>query len=113
MASAYEQKKPDLQFTGDLVPYLVDKRAGLTPDAIYSECPFSALTYDEGYHYITYRDFANGVEGADRWLQNCKFRARTLRLWHFILDGANRKLIANSVNFYTLGMDSLKAVALV
>ena len=71
MASALEQKKPVLQFTGDLVPCLVYKRAGLTPHATYSGCPFSALTYDECYDKITYRDFANGVDGADRWLQKC------------------------------------------
>lgn len=69
MASARELKKPDLQFTGDLVPNLVDKRAILTPDAIYSEYPLSAMTYDEGYRKITYRDFANAVNGAARWLQ--------------------------------------------
>lgn len=69
MASAHEQTKPDPHFTGDLVPNLVDKRARLTPDAVHSEYPISALTYDEGYRRITYRDFANAVNGAARWLQ--------------------------------------------
>ena len=55
-------------FTGDLIPHLVDKRAALTPDTIYSEYPVSTLTYDEGYRKITYRDFANAVNGAAAWL---------------------------------------------
>ncbi|CAD6582894.1 MAG: hypothetical protein ASARMPRED_001098 [Alectoria sarmentosa] len=59
---------PSLQFTGDLVPHLVDKRAALTPDTVYSEYPVSTLTYDEGYRKITYRDFANAINGAARWL---------------------------------------------
>ncbi len=70
MASTHEQKKPNLQFTGDTVPNLVDKRARLTPDAIYAEYPISALTYDEGYRKINYRDFANAVNGAAGWLQS-------------------------------------------
>ena len=68
MASFHEQKKPDLRFIGDTVPNLVDKRASLTPDAIYVEYPVSALNYEEGYRKITYRDFANAVNGAAGWL---------------------------------------------
>lgn len=63
-------KAPSIQFTGDLVPNLVDKRARLTPDAVYAEYPVSTLTYYEGYRSITYRDFANAVNGAARWLAN-------------------------------------------
>ena len=55
-------------FIGDLVPNLVDERARLTPDALYAEYPVSSLTYEEGYRKITYRDFANAVNGAARWL---------------------------------------------
>ena len=62
------QQVPSLQFTGDLVPHLVDKRARLTPDSIYAEYPVSTLTYDEGYRKITYKDFANAVNGAAQWL---------------------------------------------
>ena len=69
MASFHdEQKKPHLRFTGDTVPSLVDKRAGVTPEAIYAEYPVSALSYEEGYRKITYRDFANAVNGAAGWL---------------------------------------------
>lgn len=48
----------------------MDKRAGLTPGAIvYSGYPIPTLTYDEGYSKVTYRDYANSVNGATRWLQ--------------------------------------------
>lgn len=30
-------KALSLQFTGDLIPHLTDKRAALTPDAVYAE----------------------------------------------------------------------------
>lgn len=56
------------RFTGDLVPNLVDKRADLAPDTIYAEYPVSTLTYDEGYRQITYKDFANAINGAARWI---------------------------------------------
>ena len=69
MTSTHEHNKPGLQFIGDLVPNLVDKRARLTPNSIYSEYPISPLSYDEGYRTITYGDFANAVNGAARWLQ--------------------------------------------
>ena len=55
-------------FTRDLVPNLVDKRAALTPDTVYSEYPVSTLSYAEGYRKITYREFANAVNGAAQWL---------------------------------------------
>ena len=61
-------KAPSLRFTGDLLPHLVDKRAALTPEAIYSEYPVSNWTYNEGYRKITYRDFANAINGAAAWL---------------------------------------------
>lgn len=61
-------KALSLEFTGDLVPHLVDKRAASTPDAVYSEYPASAVTYNEGYRNITYREFANTVNGAANWL---------------------------------------------
>ena len=61
-------RAPSFQFTGDLVPHLVDKRAALTPDNIYSEYPVSTLTYDDGYRRITYRDLANAINGVAGWL---------------------------------------------
>lgn len=64
------QEALSIQFTGDLVPNLVDKRARLTPHTIYSEYPVSTLTYHEGYRKITYKDFANAVNGVAQWLTN-------------------------------------------
>ena len=63
-----DTKAPLHQFTGDLIPHLVDKRAALTPGSTYSEYPVSTLSYDQGYRKITYRDFANAINGVARWL---------------------------------------------
>ena len=51
-----------------LLPDVVDLRATRTPDAIYAEYPVSPLTYDEGYRQVTYKVFANAVNGAAQWL---------------------------------------------
>ena len=69
MACAQEYGKFELQFTGDLVPNLVEKRAGLNSDAIYLEYPVSALNFDDDYREATNGDFKNAVNGAARWLQ--------------------------------------------
>lgn len=61
-------KALSLQFTGDLISHLIDKRATLTPNAVYAEYPVSALTYRDGYRKITYREMANAVNGAAKWL---------------------------------------------
>lgn len=53
---------------GDLVPNIVDQRASDEPDMLYAEYPVSTLSYDEGYCRITYRDFANAVNGISWWL---------------------------------------------
>ena len=55
-------------FTGDLVPHLVDQRARLTPEATFAEYPVSPSSYSEGFRKISYRDFANAVNGAAQWL---------------------------------------------
>lgn len=47
MASAHERKQPDSQFTEDLMPHLVNKRARLTLNATYTSYPISALNYDD------------------------------------------------------------------
>lgn len=55
---------------GDLVPNIVDQRASDEPDMLYAEYPVSSLSYDEGYRRITYRDFANAVNGISWWLHD-------------------------------------------
>ncbi|OOF90104.1 hypothetical protein ASPCADRAFT_179722 [Aspergillus carbonarius ITEM 5010] len=51
-----------------LIPLLVDHYATATPDDIYAEYPISPESYDDGYRLITYRSFANAVNGVAWWL---------------------------------------------
>ncbi|PYI12696.1 acetyl-CoA synthetase-like protein [Aspergillus sclerotiicarbonarius CBS 121057] len=52
----------------ELIPHLVDSYATTTPDAIYAEYPVSPVSYDDGYRPVTYRSFANAVNGVAWWL---------------------------------------------
>lgn len=62
------QHVQDLIYTKELVPNLVDHWADVTPHALYAEYPVSTLTYEEGYCKMTYRDFANVINGLAWWL---------------------------------------------
>ena len=46
-----------------LVPNIVDERARANPDSLYAEYPVSVSSYREGYRKITYRCFANAING--------------------------------------------------
>jgi acyl-CoA synthetase (AMP-forming)/AMP-acid ligase II len=52
-----------------LTPQIIDRLARTTPDALYAEYPNSPQTYAEGYRKITYRDFANAINGLAWWLR--------------------------------------------
>ena len=69
MASS-EQASCNPRRTGDLVPNIVDQRAKHEPDMLYAEYPVSTLSYEDGYRRISYRDFANTVNGVAWWLQD-------------------------------------------
>ncbi|KAJ5118014.1 secondary metabolism biosynthetic enzyme [Penicillium atrosanguineum] len=51
-----------------LLPNLIDHYARVKPDAIYAEYPRSPVSYAEGYRPITYRQFANVINGLASWL---------------------------------------------
>ena len=51
-----------------LVPQIVDHYATVTPEAIYAEYPVSPMTYEDGYRPITFKAFANAVNGIAWWL---------------------------------------------
>ena len=51
-----------------LIPDVVDQRARNEPESLYAEYPISATSYQEGYRKITYRDFANAINGVAWWL---------------------------------------------
>lgn len=52
----------------ELVPNIVDRLASLTPTAPYALYPRSPWSYDEGYRTVTYKDFANAINGLAWWL---------------------------------------------
>lgn len=54
----------------ELIPNIVDHLAKLTPDAPYALYPNSPFTYDEGYRTVSYKDFANAINGLAWWLSN-------------------------------------------
>ena len=56
--------------TGDLVPNIVDQRANDEPDMLYAEYPASTLSYEDGYRRISYKDFANAINGVAWWLHD-------------------------------------------
>ena len=60
---------PRSDWTRELVPTIIDRRATLEPAAIYAEYPVSTTSYEDGYRSITYKDLANAVNGIAWWLQ--------------------------------------------
>lgn len=54
----------------NLLPSIVDHLAENVPDSVYAEFPRSTTTYAEGFRQITYREFANAVNGVAHWLHN-------------------------------------------
>ncbi|KAJ5929819.1 acetyl-CoA synthetase-like protein [Penicillium verhagenii] len=53
-----------------LLPNLVDHYAKTKPEAVYAEYPVNPLSYDDGYRPITYKAFANAINGLAHWLTN-------------------------------------------
>ncbi|GMG06595.1 unnamed protein product [Aspergillus oryzae] len=51
-----------------LLPHIVDHYAKVKPEAIYAEYPISLMTYEDGYRPITFRLFANAINGIAWWL---------------------------------------------
>lgn len=51
-----------------LLPNLIDHYAKTKPDAIYAEYPINPMSYEEGYRQISYKLFANAINGIAQWL---------------------------------------------
>ncbi|KAI9685585.1 MAG: putative NRPS-like protein biosynthetic cluster [Bathelium mastoideum] len=62
--------KDDLRRTEDLLPHILDYLATTQPNGLFAEYPISATSYSDGYHSVTYSDFANAVNGLAFWLQD-------------------------------------------
>lgn len=70
MASSQSASGKVSRLMGDLLPNIVDQRANDEPDMLYAEYPVSTLSYEQGYRRITYRDFANAINGLSWWLHD-------------------------------------------
>ncbi|KAF2198724.1 acetyl-CoA synthetase-like protein [Delitschia confertaspora ATCC 74209] len=54
----------------ELTPNIVDHLAKVLPNSPYALYPISPVTYDDGYRTVTYKDFANAVNGLAWWLHD-------------------------------------------
>ncbi|OQE38082.1 hypothetical protein PENCOP_c009G05932 [Penicillium coprophilum] len=59
---------PNFYPESELLPHTVDYYARVKPNALYAEYPASPMSYDDGYVPITYRTFANAINGVAWWL---------------------------------------------
>lgn len=50
------------------MPNLVDHYAEVKPDDLYAEYPVKPMNYEDGYKQITYKAFANSINGVAHWL---------------------------------------------
>ena len=53
-----------------LLNNIVDRAARATPDLVYAELPRSPVDLRQGFRQVTYRDFANAINGVAWWLRN-------------------------------------------
>ncbi|KAJ5721627.1 NRPS-like enzyme [Penicillium malachiteum] len=58
----------DFDPRAQLIPNLVDHYAASKPDALYAEYPTNPMSYDDGYRKISYKIFANAINGLAYWL---------------------------------------------
>ena len=53
----------------ELLNNVVDRTARVTPDLVYAELPKSSTDLSLGFHQVTYRHFANSINGVAWWLR--------------------------------------------
>jgi len=51
-----------------LLNHVVDDMARENPDALYAELPLSPTSFGAGFRKVTYRAFANAINGMAWWL---------------------------------------------
>lgn len=51
-----------------LLNHVVDEMARENPDALYAELPLSPTSFGAGFRKVTYRAFANAINGMAWWL---------------------------------------------
>jgi acyl-CoA synthetase (AMP-forming)/AMP-acid ligase II len=63
-------KQPQIEdWRTTLLPNVVDRLAETSPDAPYALYPNAPNTYDHGYRTVTYKEFANAINGLAGWLK--------------------------------------------
>ena len=53
-----------------LLNNVVDRIARVTPDLVYAELPKSSVDLSQGFRQVTYRQFANAIDGIAWWLRD-------------------------------------------
>jgi acyl-CoA synthetase (AMP-forming)/AMP-acid ligase II len=56
------------QSHNELLPNIIDNLATSHPEKVFCEYPVSPTSYDHGYRSISYRDFANAINGMAHWI---------------------------------------------
>ena len=54
----------------ELLNNVVDRIARVTPDLVYAELPKSPVDLSQGFRQVTYRQFANAIDGMAWWLRD-------------------------------------------
>ena len=52
-----------------LLNNVVDRTARVTPDLVYAELPRSSVDLSQGFRQVTYRQFANAIDGMAWWFR--------------------------------------------
>ncbi|KAJ5556369.1 acetyl-CoA synthetase-like protein [Penicillium frequentans] len=95
----------DLDPSTQLTPNLVDHYAKVKPHALYAEYPVNPMNYEDGYRQITYKTFANAINGVAHCLAES--------LGPGIGEPGNEEVLAylgpNDLRYPTLVLGAIKA----
>lgn len=58
----------NLSYRKQLLNHIVDGKAHARPESVWAKVPRDPLCYDAGYRKITYRLFANAINGVASWI---------------------------------------------
>lgn len=67
-----------------LLNNVVDSIARASPDLVYAELPRSPVDLSHGFRQVTYREFANAIDGVAWWLRNSLGLSKTFETLTYI-----------------------------
>jgi len=73
-----------LGYGSRLIPCIIDETAQNDPKKLYAVIPNSAKNIAEGFRNMTYRDFANAINGAASWIERTFGRSSDFRALGYI-----------------------------